>query len=236
MYSLRNVVDVVRLFIQLSVIQRLFYKGYLIWFPYTGNSNSTYAKYYFEKLASTYDNKHYVHLISSLLKKNSISTPTDISFLSDNKSHDVSIWKLICKYGNPSRCISVPDIGNNKILVYKQELGGHRIKSEFHFHENKLFYISYSFPYIVDKEFSEIIKVILEKYTIPENEANNMFTNYIIDSKGKVISFRNDIIFSLNYYNTDSEFFRWLSQQSDIKVNDVIIKNKLQKEALREVL
>lgn len=236
MYSLRSAVDMISLTIQLSVIQKLFYRGYFIWFPSTGKGHSSYAKYYFEKVASTYDSKQYVHLIGSLLRKKAISTIADIQFIGDIHNKDISIWKVIRKFGKPCRCISVPDIGNTKILVYKQNFGGYRVKSEFHFYGNKLFYMNYSFPYITDLERSEIVDVILEKYHIPVHEAMNMFSNYIVDSQGYVISFRNDLIFSLNYYNTASDFFIWLSEQRDSEVNELITQNKRQKQMLRNRL
>lgn len=235
MYSLRNTFDVVRLVTRLSVVERLFYWGYLVWFPSGRKSHSAHSKYYSENLASTYSGEHYVHLIGSLLNKKSISTITDIKFLGDIKNEAITIWKLVGRYGSPSRYISA-ETGHNKILIYKLELGGYRVKSEFHFYRNKLFYVSHSFPYIVAKEFPEIIKVILEKYQIPEIEAKNIFTSYIIDSKENVISFRNDMIFSLNYFNPASDFFVWLCQQRDSKLNDTINKSNRQKAELRDRL
>lgn len=236
MYPLKSAVDMFSLLIQLTVIQRLFYRGYFIWFPFTGKGHSPYAKYYIERVASAYDSKQYVQLIGSLLRKKAISTITHIQFIHDIQNKDMSIWKVIRKFGKPCRCISVPDIGNTKILVYKQNFGGYRVKSEFHFYGNKLFYMNYSFPYITDLEQSEIMDVILEKYLIPAQEAMNMLGNYIIDSQGYVISFRKDLIFSLNYYNTTSDFFTWLSQQRDNEVNNLINQSKRQQNALRNRL
>ena len=154
--------------------------------------------YYIEKFVNKYRNgKFYFNLIDKVEKMDEIKTNVAIEFIENKKLNEVVIKDVIKEYGSSNCKIISEDLLGVEILFYKLKLGKYKMKLEFHFFNDKLFFYSYVFSMNNVKDKNEIIKIIKDKYSV--KGLSDKGSNYIIDDNKNIILTNNDINFSIYY-------------------------------------
>jgi hypothetical protein len=94
----------------------------------------------------------------------------------------------------------------------------HRVKLEIHFFKNVLFLYSYTFSYLSADDKAEIIRLFEKKYL---NHCQlNINEDYIVNKNNIMISFVDNVDFSVTYFNSEASIFN--------NVNELVSKEKKQ--------
>lgn len=117
------------------------------------------------------------------------------------------------KNSMPNKKVQVLNSSNGikrNVLLYRLIIGEQKVKIEFHFHKNKLFYYKFIFSYIEEEQKAELINALLEKYHLPTIEV----TNYsIFDTDNNCILVTDHFDFTMSYTQMDSPFFDLIEEQ-----------------------
>lgn len=156
-------------------------------------------KYYYEKLLDNYSSiESYIGLVKHN-DKQALLTDIDISF--SNEPDFIKNPKIYTQknYGKPNYTIvnNFP-FGEITILFYRIFLGNYKAKLKLHFFQNSLIVYSYTFSYLGnDSEKKNILNVLKEKYKINKDIIPNEC--YIVNKKGTMITFSDNIDFTIYY-------------------------------------
>ncbi len=210
----------------MTFIFQLFNKRKLDYYP---------RYYYYEILLDKYrDGLFYSNLINNLKKTDGIKTDTEIRLFDNKIPNEVVINDIIRKYGKPNYKIIYEDLFEIKVLFYRQKLGEHKTKVEFHFFRNNLFFYTYTFPYLNLENKNEIIQMIKEKYLEGKSEdiINNFITSnlsYIVDKNKNIILYNDSIDFSIYYYCDNKKIMEKIMESIDFMKVKNEIKQKRNK-------
>jgi len=175
--------------------------------------------YYIEKLVNKYRNgKFYFNLIERVEKMDEIKTNVVIEFIDNKKLNEVVINDVIKEYGSSNYKIISEDLLGVEILFYKLKLGEYKMKLEFHFFNDKLFFYSYTFSMNSVKNKNEIIKIIKDKYSV--QGLSDKGKNYIIDDNKNMILSNHDINFSIYYLCNPKKIKENIAERIDEKEVD----------------
>lgn len=156
-------------------------------------------RYYKESLLTKYDNcLHFESYRKSMVLLKDVSTNIDIG-TDLNKSQK----QIRAKHGKPNFKLNKTYIKNHVILYYKFIIAGYKSKCEFHLHNSKVFYISYSFSGLDSNEKTDLIRIVSQKYTKDSLDYNKL---KLIDSLGNNLSINDSVELTINYLNPNSEF------------------------------
>lgn len=124
--------------------------------------------------------------------------------------HDRSLKSLMKKYGKPLYSVK-HNIEDKKVDIkfYKRIISGQKVKLEFHFYQNVLFYYSYSFPYLTNKEKNDIIDRIDKKYDLGF-ESSETYKLSILDKDHIFFRISDEPEFKLQYLDTKNRFYKKL--------------------------
>jgi hypothetical protein len=165
---------------------------------YKRKPNSYPRSNYYETLLDKYsDGKFYSVLINKLKVFNEIKTAAVIQYLDNKILSDTVINDIIRKNGKPNYKIVYDDLLKIKVLFYRQKMGKHKTKLEFHFLKNSLFFYTYTFTYLNFEDKNEIIQILKEKYFV--NKSQDIIDNYIVDKNNNSIILDDGIVFSIYY-------------------------------------
>ncbi|NQZ78601.1 MAG: hypothetical protein HRT61_21180 [Ekhidna sp.] len=181
--------------------------------PY-GRGAGYYKGYYAERASTTYsDIKAYKSLCDSMECKNNLHTEASIS-LQDFKFSQSPLEKEIVEiFGKPKDKIKVRlDNENIFIILYKHTIGGYRVRSEFHFCQNQLFYFNHHFNHLNYSERDKVLETMKEKYHIRKSWDTR--TEYIQHTNGSyAIDVEDSIGIKINYFlYSDNGFFARLQK------------------------
>ncbi len=138
----------------------------LISFFWKKRSKKTYHSkdYYKQKLDQYKDLSGYCNILVVLSNKDPIYINTEIDLIHDRQSL-VSQRDALKRYGMPD--CKYPITHNSlkiEILFYRIYIGNYKARLELHFTDDKLFYYSYTLPYINRREEQETLNTLKSKY------------------------------------------------------------------------
>ncbi len=136
-------------------------KASISMFFYKKNGQYSNYNYYQNRLRDSKGELFYKNLIDDEEKNKGIKTDIEISH-GNNKPISKLIKKDIIKiFGKPNHQINIQNSIETSVFFYKQNIGNHSVKIEFHFYKSNLIFYVYTFSN--PKKNNEIIKVIKEK-------------------------------------------------------------------------
>ena len=183
-------------------------------------------KCYDEILLDKYrDLQTYADLIINLSDRNAKPTCEKVGLATKMDFEKITLKDISRHFGKANYMVDNDyNSFNIKICFYRLFFGEHKVKSEFHFYNNKLFLFNYTFSYLKNDEKNDIKKMLEEKYL--NNDKINLNNDYILDSDNSVISFAESMAFTINYiYCVNSELHRDIHQYRQMINN----KNKHRK-------
>jgi hypothetical protein len=145
----------------------------------------------------------YVELIEGLKAKSQRKTLKSIGFSSYKLFDDINPEYIIRRFGKPNYTFdkNKKSLGI-EVYFYKQVLGSHRTKLEIHFYQNVLFLYSYTFSYLCSDDKAEVKRLYEKKYL---NHCElNVLEDYIINRNNFIISFSDNIDFTVTYFNSEA--------------------------------
>lgn len=166
-----------------------------------------FSRYYYRQLIDKYTTNiaTYVKLLNatSLAVYNQNTNKNILEDSTVTFKYTISQTKKI--YGEPIYIIENHVINEMSILFYRLKFANERVKCEFHFYKNELFYIKYIFSYISDKQKKSIINVLEGKYL--EGKKFNYKMNIISDNNNNKLLITEDSHFNIDYLSLNSDFF-----------------------------
>lgn len=184
--------------------------------------------YYSEYIANYYqDASAYARMLLIDSDKFALSTGKNLSDL-NRSSGDVKknvgkpFIEKIYKY----------DLFKTKIYFYRQIIGGHKGRMQFHFYKDKLFYYECYFPYVKEVEKNKLIDLLKFKYDLKHLD---ILRNYVVDKDGNILNFSNTFDSSVGikfcYRKNDNfELFRLARDEESKQLNE-LTRRKQVKEA-----
>jgi len=94
------------------------------------------------------------------------------------------------------------------ILLYNYKYRGFPAQTEFHFHENKLFYIECNLGDIAFQDRQELLQEIMDQYNIKDMETD---IQKLSDPHGNILCIENSNDFKIIMADTSNSFFTELS-------------------------
>lgn len=113
-----------------------------------------------------------------------------------------SLGALIKRFGTPQHRVPRPNDLTDAIAAYRQQWSGHKVKSEFHFSADGLFYFNQSFPYLSHGERETVARYFIGNYC--GEEQVDLDEEKLADDKGHEIIFTRDVVFSIHYLDRQS--------------------------------
>jgi hypothetical protein len=181
-------------------MRRLFYKIMAFLFSILFRRDSYYyPRYrYYERLLEKYsDGTFYSRLIHKIKSVKGRETKTSINHIEHKPFKETSITDIIKKHGKPNYKIIYDDLLNIKVLFYREKLGKHKTKLEFHFFNEQLFFYTYTFSYLNNDDKNELVDILEEKYL--EGEKIDMKGDFIVDDNNNIILINDKQDFSIYY-------------------------------------
>ena len=172
-----------------------------------GRKRMAYKDYYqFKLLKQYYDINLYKKLLRCILNFTNKQDEITLNTLFD-KADFKSIKK---KYGKALYEIDHDhDEHLIKILFYKRIISDQKVKLEFHFCDDKLFYYSYTFPYLGEREKNELINNLCKKYNL---KSANFSEECILDDNQIAIRIKDQLDLTFKYLDTKSEFVEYIKK------------------------
>tara|TARA_B110001469_G_C9597245_1_gene296607 strand:- start:522 stop:1148 length:627 start_codon:yes stop_codon:yes gene_type:complete len=197
---------------------------------YWKNKIKKYAQdYYYESLKDKYSNGFfYRELLAIMSKKKVIRSSTQINVVRSVNIVETKIKDIIGLHGEPNYDIIKLNDLNIKVLFYRKHLGKFKAKIEFHIHQNHLFFYSYTFSHLENKE--RIIKLLKKKYNIKEKI--NIENKCIIDEKNNAIFIDFNVRFSIYYISHKSRAITDITKH----MNEISDQNKTRIEGYYKAL
>ncbi len=166
-----------------------------------------HREYYYENLFNKYkDATSYQSIITKVKSKHNIVSQRMISF-DDNPFEKVTKQNIVKLYGKPSYQNKTDSVLNTELFFYRLIIGGHKVKLDMHFHNNHLFFYSYTFSYLKEDEKLLIINLIEKKYL---NGQHFDYKNFnITDNRHSVIHIIDAFDFTIDYISSiTSDLFK----------------------------
>jgi hypothetical protein len=111
---------------------------------------------------------------------------------------------LMKRYGKPLYNISHKHGEHRfRILFYKQIIEDQKVRLEFHFCDDKLFYYSYTFPYLSDEEKNKFMDQIGKKYGLDQTDLK---VKCIEDPDGIRLHLSDSLGLCLKYLDNNAAF------------------------------
>ncbi len=192
------------------------------------------SNYYKRRLDESKSIQPYLKLISDLDYINEVETDLEIQLIENKKDNEINKKDIIRKYGRPDYNFICKDLIKIEILFYRQKLGSHKTKMEFHFFKNKLFLYTYKFSYLTTEERYEIIEIINEKYL--EKQSVNIINNYIVDKNQSILMLDDTVEFTIKYLDKNNIAFKTILKQDRFQKSKVERDRITDKDMLYELL
>ena len=179
-------------------IKNIFYK----------KSGYYFSIYYYRQLLDKYTVNITVYLKllnaansfkNKLIAKEIISSYSKISF-------NYTINRTKKTYGLPAYTIINETVDDVIILFYRLKFGDEKVKCEFHFYKEELFYMKYIFSYLNPKQKESIINIIEKKYL--DEKPFNYVNSVISDADNNKLFISEDSHFNIEYLAIDSSFYK----------------------------
>ena len=167
----------------------------------------SYKDYYqLKKLREFKNISAYHHLLDFTIKYNDHE---QVQMQIKSLFPEGSLESLMNKFGKPLYSLK-HNIEGDRIDVkfYKRIISGKKVKLEFHFYQNFLFYYSYSFPYLTKREKEEIKDSIIDKYDLDLDDLKTGTS--VLDKERIFLRINDEPEFKLNYLDTKSRFYKKL--------------------------
>lgn len=164
-----------------------------------------FSRYYYRQLIDKYTTNlsAYSFIVNKTI--NNSNKETHRTLLKGSKiTFNSSISETKKVYGNPYYTLENQVVENLTILFYRMRFANEKVKCEFHYYKNKLFYIKYIFSYLTENQKKEIIKVIQGKYL--KGESLTIETELIIDEFNNGLTISQDSHFNIEYLALNSDF------------------------------
>jgi hypothetical protein len=170
-----------------------------------GPTQNNYSRksYYQNYLSKYQDGQFYLGLIKKVKNNSAVKTNIEIRLFENKKLNEINIKDIVRKFGKPRYNIICKKLLGIKIMLFKQNVGAHKTKLEFHFKDEILFFYSYTFSNINNVDKNEIIQIIQDKY-LDKGSSYEKVNRYIIDKSNNIIFLNDDIRFSI-YYLCDNK-------------------------------
>ena len=179
----------------------------LSWNKHPDRKKMAYKDYYQLKLLNQFYNINlYKKLLGCILNFKNKQNEITLNTLFD-KADFKSVKK---KYGKPLYEIK-HDHNQHliKILFYKRIISDQKVKLEFHFCDDKLFYYSYTFPYLDEQEKNELIYCLRKKYNL---KSANLSDECIVDANQIAIRVKDQLDLTFKYLDTKSDFVDYITK------------------------
>ncbi len=169
----------------------------------------------------------YYSLHKDLKQKKALETNTNI-VLNHGEQDSLSFKPKSVRrlFGKPNaKLMSRRCTENVLIYFYRKIIGGHKVKLELHFIDNKLFFYNYRFSHLNAADKASIIEILEGKYL--QVTTIDIANNYISDINGSRIIINDGVEFSMEYIVCTSSFNKIVTHA--LKQKEIIV-NELQKE------
>lgn len=127
-------------------------------------------------------------------------------------SHLDFIKRLI---GQPASAFENPQY-NIIVLLYTIDISGHKVQFELHFHDKKLFSISYTYKSVNEEARRSILGSLLDKQGL--GEATDLRNRIIIDPYGNGLLIDQDLTFAVHYLSPQSKVIQLAKEWSGMRV------------------
>ncbi len=133
------------------------------------------------------------------------------------------------RIGKPQQEFKSVNKLTNMLLVYRHKINNYKIKSEFHFSGDRLFYFNRTFSYLSQIQKQKLPNVLMEKY----NSGNpiDFLNQKIVDLNGNEIIISHNIVLSLDYIGKQEA--AWLYILNDLKNASSNISENAERESER---
>ncbi|MCL3780302.1 hypothetical protein EMN47_07835 [Prolixibacteraceae bacterium JC049] len=154
---------------------------------------------YYQKKLSKFHNltNYYIYLRDLSKNKERVNTSVEIELVSSTNNAIYTLRDITKAFGKPAFRMDLYNRKNLQALLYKTYIGKHRATFELHFHNDKLYYYSYSFSMLNNAEKKAIADLIKRKYINTEIESIDRC--FIQDTQGAQIFINDGVNFSIDY-------------------------------------
>ncbi len=192
--------------------------------------------YHYREASSKYnDILVYHNLIKEAASKNPQYASKPIELLKGISAENTTQKKIKSKFGKPDWIINHKKYSYTiSILFYRIFLGEYKVKLEFHFANNELFFYNYYFSYLKEHDRNKLLKILEKKYL-----NNNIFewnNNSIVDENNSMITLQNNINFQINYIIQNKNFFNKIEEIQTQQKLKSDLKKKTENRELFETL
>ncbi len=199
--------------------------------------SSYYLSYkHYDSIVDKYRNgQYYGNLLKRIKNDKKINSDAEIALVKNKLLNKIGERDVIKKFGKPVFKFNHDNLPNINILLYREKLGKHKVKTEYHFFKNSLFLYSYTFSNLSSNDKSEMLEVIQKKYF--NGDSIDFKNEYIADKNSNLILVNNnDLSFSIYYLCDLKTAFDKISEYMDFKKTEAIRKEEFIKKKLYKKL
>lgn len=204
-------------------MRRLLYKIKSEFYKLSRRSSYCQSSFYYKQLVEKYNNYDF-HMESyrKAKQKNNLYTNNEILY-NTKISFGCTISDTREIFGAPLFSTQSDTFNPLTVLFYKILLGGHKVRCEMFFWEEKLYSLNYTFPYLSSKEKNDIVKIIQNKYL---NCSIDFVNQKIVDGDGNIIMINDIYTFEIYYSVSSNIIFREASTLFEANMTNCINKEK----------
>lgn len=171
-----------------------------------------FSRYYYRQLVDKYTSSISIYIkIANKINENENEIFTKTPILNNTSiTFNTTISKTKKKYGEPIYLIENESIKEVTVLFYRIKFANQKVKCEFHFYKNKLFFVKYIFSYLTDKTKESVLNILENKYL--NGSKLNYNKDIIRDESNNKIFINEDSHFNIDYLAFDSDFFKEIKQ------------------------
>ncbi|WP_445711894.1 hypothetical protein [Flavobacterium sp.] len=164
------------------------------------------SRYYYKQQIDNYSYSlsYYSKILNSTCELNYLQSSK--AFFSENAiSFNANMKSIEKQYGKP--IFTVKNEIDNRIVIqfYRIRITNQSVKCEFHYYENKLFYIKYIFSYLTNDNRKLILKTIENKYL--NDNPLNFEKDIIVDEFNNTLLVTENSHFNVEYLTKNNDFF-----------------------------
>ncbi len=153
--------------------------------------------YFGDQFKDKYENlSGYFNLCSLSSLRSAVSSGPQVRCCED-LTFGCSPGDFVRCFGKPQHRLKCLNDLTELLLVYRQQLNSYKIKSEFHFARQGLFYFNRTFPHLSQAQKKELLLLLADKYH--DGKPVDFSAEKLVDPFGNEIIVSQNLVLSIDY-------------------------------------